>query len=109
MNQIKYKISTPYGDLYQLDEDGYVIKHSNGLDKTKAGKEEIKTWRITGIRELKSFNHLGMLISLSESIKIDNFLFKNGKPKYVIEDIDHGTTRIVGNSQFHGVKSVYVS
>lgn len=43
-NKIVYKIGTPYGDLYELDKDGNVIRYSNGLDKSNASKAEIASW-----------------------------------------------------------------
>jgi hypothetical protein len=106
-NKIIYEIVTPYRDYYQLSKKGYVIKYSNGLDKSKATKEDLKTWQVIGIRKILPFGNLGYLIPLNEAIKIDNFCFKNGNPKYTIEDIDHNTHRITGNTKYHGVKNLY--
>ena len=108
MNKIIYKIITPYGGIYETDGKGRVIKCSNGLNKEKSSEKELNSWKITGIREIKPFNNLGMLIPLSEAVKITNFLRKNGNPRYAIEDIDHGTRRIHGNYKYHGVKCIYL-
>jgi hypothetical protein len=106
-NKIEYTISTPYGDYYELSREGYVIKYSNGLNKENAKIEELKTWQVVGIVELLPFGNLGNIIPLSEAVKIENFSFKNGNPKYTIIDLDHNTRRIVGNTKYHGVRKVY--
>lgn len=103
----KYIITTPYGDKYEVSKEGYVLKYSNGLDKTKAGIEELKTWQVLGIHEIMPFNQLGRLIPLDEAVKIESFAFKNGRPKYTGADKDHGTYRVWGNWNLHGIKRVY--
>lgn len=108
MNKIIYTIRTAYGDYFQLSKEGYVLQYNNGLDKRNASIKELKTWQVTGIRQILPFNRLGRLISLAEAVNISSFVFKNRKPRYTIEDIDHGTTRIHGNWRFHGVREVYL-
>ena len=109
MNNIFYKITTPYGNCYQLDSSGNVIKYSNGLDKTNSTSSDIQTWRVLGIVELLPFGRLGNLIPLPQAVNIKNFSFKNGKPKYTVVDLDHGTERIVGNTKYHGVSKVFLA
>ena len=106
MNKIKYTIRTKYGNKYELTNKGQVVKYSNGLDKTNASEQELNTWIIMGIRELKPFGNLGSLIPLCEAINIKEFCFKNGNPKYTIQDLDHNTVRIVGNTKVHGIVSI---
>ncbi len=108
MNKIKYRISTPFDDEYQLDKDGYVIKFSNGLDLTNSPKSHIEDWQVLGIVELKPFGNIDGLIPLSEAVGIDNYSFKNGNPKYTIIDLDHGTKRVIGNTKYHGVRSICI-
>jgi len=105
-NKTKYIIRTPYGDKYEVTREGYVIKHSNGLDKTNSGLAEIKTWQVLGIHEIKPFNQLGRLIPLSEAVNITEWHFKNGNPRYTASDIDHGTRGVWGNWNYHGIKSI---
>jgi len=105
-NKIMYKIYTPYGDIYELSKNGYVIKYSNGLDLTNASIQDLKSWQIIGIEEVLPFNNLGRLIPISEAVNISCFKFKNGNPKYAIIDIDHGTRRIHGNIKYHGVRGI---
>lgn len=107
MHAIKYEIRTKYGDWYKLDERGYVLTYSNGLDKRNASTQELKTWQMLGAYEVRPFGRVGTrLIPLHElcNFKSDaDYLFKNGTPKYTLCDIDHGTQRIHGNTQAHGV------
>jgi hypothetical protein len=105
-NVIAYRIRTKYGSWYETDNRGYVIKCDNGLDKSQAKLHDLMTWQITGIREIRAFGNLGHLIRLDEASHLDNFKFKNGNPRYTIEDIDHGTKRIHGNWKCHGCISV---
>lgn len=105
-NITKYIIYTPYGNKYEVSKEGYVLKYSNGLNKTGASKNELKSWQVVGIHEIKPFNQLGRLIPLSEAVKIKNFSFKNGKPRYTGADKDNGTYRIWGNWNYHGIKSI---
>jgi len=106
-SKIEYIISTPYGNYYELSKEGYVLKYSNGLNKENANINELKTWQVLGIVELKAFGNIGNIIPLSEAIKIESFSFKNGNPKYTIVDLDHNTMRIAGNTKYHGVRKVY--
>lgn len=104
--KIVYIITTAYGNRYRLSVEGYVLKYSNGLDKQTASLEELKTWQVMGIRPLEPFGRLGRLIPVSEAAKLKNFRFKNGRPRYTIQDLDHGTIRTVGNARVHGVSIV---
>jgi hypothetical protein len=108
-NIVKYVIVTQYGDKYETDAEGRVIKFSNGLNLENASKKELNTWIVRGLHEIKPFNQLGRLIPLSEAVHIKEFHFKNGHPKYTLSDIDHGTIRIVGNWNCHGVRFVEIN
>ncbi len=105
----KYIIQTPYGNRYEVSKEGYVLKYSNGLDKTNASLENLKTWQVLGVQEIKPFNQLGRLIPLDEASKIKSFTFKNGRPRYTGTDLDHGTRRVWCNWNYHGIKSVEVA
>ena len=109
MNKIHYTISTPYGNKYELSKKGYVIKYSNGLNKENAPIEDLKSWQVLGIVELKPFGNIGQLIPLKEAVKIKNYKFKNGKPKYTGMDLDHGTRRLWCNTNYHGIANMYAN
>jgi len=105
-NKIAYRIRTKYGSYYETDCRGYVVKCNNGLNKEAADLHDLMSWQITGIREIRPFNNLGHIIRLDEASQLKTFTFKNGNPKYAIEDIDHGTKRIHGNWKHHGISDV---
>ena len=93
-----YRLMTSIGDVFNLTENGAVIlEDSKNLDD----------WVIMGIRELKPFGRFGELIPLDEAVEIKSYAFKNGYPKYVIQDYDHGEVRIWLNPKYHGVRSLY--
>lgn len=106
-NKIEYEITTPYGNLYQLSKEGYVIKYSNGLNKENASIQELKSWQVLGIVKLLPFGNISRdIISLNNAITIKSFTFKNGRPKYTIVDLDHNTRRLICNTKYHGVKNL---
>ena len=102
-----YHITTAYGEQLVTDEQGYVLNYSNGLIKDE-NSENRKSWQITGAYYEIGFGHI-RTISLFELNLQANLKLKNGKPKYGLTDIDHGTPRLQGNKQYHGVRSIYVS
>ena len=51
-------------------------------------------WKLNGFRKVLSFNHLGTLVSIRDLIDSKLPLrFKNGRGRFIVEDIDHGTKR----------------
>ena len=110
----KYEITTPYGDRYILNSLGNVLEYSNGFKwqnynyPTRSLKENLDTWKVLGLVEIKPFNNLGYLIPLKEAVKIKSYSFKNGRPRYTATDLDHGTTRVWGNWNYHGIKNIRV-
>ena len=96
------RITTPYGQYYDIDKNGNVVRASNGLDKTKAKESEKKSWRIIGMTSTHPFARVKVQL-----LKENDLLYKNGRPKYTIVDIDHGKTRVHGNSKVHGIKNIF--
>ena len=103
---MKYIISTAYGGRYVCDKDGYVLEYSNGLRK-KPDSESRKTWQITGAWYNIGFGHI-RTISLQRLTNCGNLRLKNYKPRYGLTDIDHGTLRLHGNKDVHGVASIRI-
>jgi hypothetical protein len=99
---LTYNILTPYGNRYETDESGRVLAHSNGY--RSSGSD---SWMILGVRRIGPFNHLGPLIPLSQAVNLKDLHFKNGNPRYTIQDLDHGAVRVVGNWNYHGVRAIY--
>lgn len=57
------------------------------------------SWQFLGACRVKPFGHIGGLIPVQdfESIGLnrpENWRFKNGKSKFLVCDLDHGTRRI---------------
>lgn len=101
-----YIISTAYGNRYVCDKDGYVLEYSNGLRK-RPDSESRKTWQITGAWYNIGFGHIRRL-ALVELVACDNLRLKNYKPRYGLTDIDHGTHRLHGNKDVHGIASIRI-
>ena len=99
-----YKITTPYGNSYETDKNGCVVRYSNGLDKTKASAEERESWKILGATSTHPFAGVH-IIPLVELIALP-LRHKNGAPRYTIVDRDHGTMRVIGNTRVHGIASI---
>lgn len=91
------KIITPYRNCYYVNEKGFL---SNNQDSFSGD------WVFKGIKSVKS----NLFISFSEltkdRLKSLTLLYKNSHPKFTIVDIDHGTTRIHGNTIYHGVGEI---
>ena len=98
------QITTAYSDRYLLDDDGYVLKFSNGLRKD-ANSNDRKTWQIIGAWYNIGFGHV-RTISLSELLTKKELYLKKREPKYGMIDIDHNTKRFHGNKKYHGISSV---
>ena len=96
------RITTPYGKYFDIDKDGNVVRASNGLDLTEAKESEKKNWRIIGMTSTHPFASLNV-----QPLKESDLLYKNGRPKYKIVDIDHGTPRVHGNSKWYGIKDIF--
>ena len=100
-----YVIRTAYGNTYKTDAEGYVLECSNGLKKDR-NSESRKTWQITGAWKNIGFGHIRR-ISLAELLKNDDkLIFANGQPRYGTTDLDHGTQRLQGNKQYHGIVGI---
>lgn len=102
-----YSIVTPYGTHYKIDECGCFLEYNE-----HKWQHPHDSWRCNGIAELRPFGNLKMH-SLSTFFKMienkESFLFKNGKPRYTLTDIDHGTFRVHGNTEHHGICYTEVS
>lgn len=101
-----YIIRTAYGNTYKTDMNGYVLEYSNGL-KIDRNDESRKTWQITGAWYNVGFGHIHYINLMRLSIVDTDYLrLTNGKPRYGLTDIDHGTKRIHGNKEYHGITAI---
>lgn len=95
-------ISTPAGEVYNIDKSFNIIR--TDIKGFKASGE----WKLIGIADVRSMK----LVVSANRIKVwlkskKPLLYKNGHPKYTIIDFDHGTTRVWGNTIYHGIKRIW--
>lgn len=98
----KYLITTPYGNSYYV--------HDNGdIERTDMAHTPSHQWKFEGIASTHPFsNHIRRGLEGLEALasgEIDT-LYKNGRPRWTVADYDHGTSRVWGNSNYHGIKTV---
>lgn len=95
-------ITTPYGDKFRVNEQGLITQYKN--------KEFSGGWKMHGIA---SVTNMRVAFGLTfpnineERIKELNLLYKNGNPRFTVEDIDHGNSRVWGNTKYHGIKTLH--
>lgn len=97
--KILLKIHTPNRDTYNIYDNGDIQR--TDMQHTPSGQ-----WKLQGIEHVKQswFIPLSQLNELSVSRL--NLLFKNGNPQFTVRDLDHGTTRVWGNTKYHGIKRI---
>jgi len=94
--------STPYGDHYDVTASGNIIR----LDQPDF--EPSGQWKLVGLRHVKRTTEFIRFERIAEWLKTKPELtFKNGKPQYTVVDYDHGSRRVWGNTQYHGVRGIY--
>lgn len=104
MSEMYLHISTPYGNRYTIDSQGRFSRddlHSPFSD----------TWILKGIAHVRNTTFRIPLDELFKPGCIEslNLLYKNGHPQYTVIDIDHGTTRLWGNTKYHGIYRMWLS
>lgn len=101
MKQVKtlFKIYTPYGNTYTVNELGQI-------SRTDMAFTPSDNWKIQGIESVKSNAYIPFSKITKENIAHLQLLYKNGNPKFTVRDLDHGTTRVWGNTKVHGIKSI---
>lgn len=101
-----YVITTRYGDRYEIDEDGCFLRAGEST-----WEHPHDTWKCTGCAKILPFGHL-RFFTLPAFLKMieagQDFTFKNGKPRFTLTDLDHGTSRIHGNTAYHGIAAAWV-
>ena len=81
---------------YVVNNDGMITRFNHSIPYEQHNFSG--DWKVSGIREILPFGNIGRRISIKEAAeKINKFTFKNGNGKYLLEDVDHGTTRIWGD------------
>jgi hypothetical protein len=100
MDMTKLIITTKYGNVYKIDGERNIIR--TDIKGFKASGQ----WKLIGIEHVKQsrFIRADSIANWLES-KPD-MLFKNGNPQWTVRDLDHGTTRVWGNTEYHGIRSI---
>jgi len=101
----EYRIISKYREEIIINEIGQVLARKPvNRGWITFNKNNYDTWVITGAWYHKGFGWVGF-ISLEKLLSLDRseLLYKNGKPIYGLTDIDHGTARMQGNKDAHGV------
>ena len=99
-------LRTPHGDTYFVHRDG-TIERGDQPGASFPG------WQFRGIvRSGPGFAFGSGLIPFDqltpERIRTLRLRYKNGRPRYTVADLDHGTARVWGNPEHHGVAELRV-
>lgn len=84
-------------DYIVWERNGYYKLFKDGrIQKPDGYMSDGKLWEFVGLLEKKPYGKTGFVISRGEVFKMEekDFYYKNGKPKFYVVDIDHGTRRI---------------
>lgn len=99
-------LCTPYGDQYRVYENGNIQR----LDGQNIASD---SWRMLSLAHVR-LNHSIPLRRVFELFTVGNseprpeLLYQNGKPQWIVRDLDHGTIREWGNTEHHGVLDIRV-
>ena len=97
MNQIKFHIITPYGNLFSVNEKGEIAKN---------GTAASSQWILLGIERTNGSEFIPFSELTHKRVAELQMTYKNGNPRYTVRDFDHGATRRWGNTQYHGIKCI---
>ena len=104
---MKIYLRTPYGDQYHIHENGDIQRldlYPSHQPFTGSGQ-----WKMLGVKHVKTrqFIPLASLFSaLPGEIHGSSLTYKNGKPQWTVRDLDHGTIREWGNTEYHGIRDM---
>lgn len=99
-------IITPYGNHYKVNAQGQIIREH--WDKNGTFLPPSEGWKFLGIQPVRNtYGYIPFKQITPEFLKTLDVLYKNGNPKYTVVDLDHGTTRVWGNTKVHGIKHIY--
>jgi hypothetical protein len=97
----RYRITTPYGTVYECTETGNVTRYNE--HRWNDGHD---SWKFLGAASAHNFASGRVVATLSELANRSDLRHKNGRPKYTLADLDHGTRRTHGNVKYHGIATV---
>lgn len=89
-------ISTPYGNRYRIEDNGYIVRLDQPGFRPSAG------WQFLGLVPVNSTRLAVRREDITaEWLASHPLRYKNGNPRYTVRDLDHGTTRDWGNTKYH--------
>lgn len=94
-------IVTPNNDRYTVTLKGEIIRMDQP-DFKPSGQ-----WLFLGLEHVKRREFIPASAITPELLRELDLAYKNGNPQYTVRDFDHGSVRVWGNTQYHGVKSLY--
>ena len=91
-------IRTPYGNEYHVNAKGEI---SNKNAKPSG------SWKMLGIQHVKRSEFIPFRELTPSTVAGLKLLWRTSKnPQYTVRDLDHGSTRVWGNTKYHGIKSI---
>ena len=93
-------LSTPYGNTYKIHDNGNIER----LDMKFAPSGH---WKFLGICHTKRNEFISFEKLKTMNLREFKWLYKNGHPQWTVKDLDHGSTRLWGNTHYHGIKVIY--
>ena len=91
---------TAYGNHYKVDANACIIRCD--IKMAPSGN-----WTFEGLAHVKFNEFIPFKLLTKTLVRNLNTCWKNGKPRYTVIDIDHGTRRIWGNTKYHGVSRIW--
>ena len=88
-------------DAYRVNELGQIKRLDQPDFRPSDG------WKMLGIQHVKRNAFIPFAELIAGRIP-EPLLYKNGKPQWTVRDLDHGTTRVWGNTAHHGVSGIHV-
>ena len=94
-------IRTKYGNAYFIHTDGAIERcDKQNYPSTSWMFKALMSVRGTTVATMET---LADWYRLNEHADKDFMFYKNGKPKFTVKDCDHGTIRVWGNTDYHGI------
>lgn len=96
-------IQTPYGDSYTIRENDGAISRDDGQWGYSGN------WLLLGFVTTSGKRRFIPLNEIFRNGIPEPLRFKNRNPRYTVRDMDHGTMREWGNTQYHGIGSAWIT
>lgn len=102
MSDYLFEIRKPNGDRYRIHPGGKIQRMDQPGFKPSA------TWLMLGLSDVRSNGRLDWrFYDLTPAwLAAHPLCDRNGKPRYTVCDLDHGTRRTWGNTEHHGVADI---